>query len=139
MVKKRIIALLLPFLILMQPTTAFARYTEPHNAPKPLPYNVFTDAPHTHAGLVAWTNALPYPWPTIIHCESLSDDSWRESSTSNARGVFQFLRSSWRLVGGYGDPAAASWREQYMRARLLRALYGIGSWSCARITGILRR
>lgn len=101
------------------------------------PLTLFDTAPHTHAGLVAWSKTLAWPWPTIIGCESLPDDSWREDSDSIARGPFQFLWSSWRLVGGTGDPAAASWREQYTRAKLLRKLQGIGAWACARITGII--
>lgn len=100
------------------------------------PVTLFDGAPHTHAGLKAWLGTLPYPWPEIATCESLRDDSWRESSPSMARGVFQFLRSTWRSLGLFGDPAAASWRDQYRAAKRLRARDGINQWDCARITGV---
>jgi hypothetical protein len=103
---------------------------------QPLVTSTYDSAPHTHAGLVAWSSALPYPWPQIIRCESLRDDSWRPGSSSMARGVFQFLRSTWSSLGLYGDPAEASWRDQYHAALRLRERDGINSWDCARITGV---
>jgi Transglycosylase-like domain len=101
-----------------------------------MPLPIFDVAPHTHAGLKAWVATLPYPWPQIIGCESLRDDSWREDSNSYARGVFQFLRSTWASLGLSGDPAAASWRDQYRAAVRLKARDGIRAWDCARIMGV---
>lgn len=99
--------------------------------------SVFLDAPHTHAGLVAWLNVVGYPWKQIGTCESVRDDTWRVSSRSWARGVFQFLPSTWRSLGLSGDPAAASWRTQLWAAKLLAIRDGIRhSWVCARIVGV---
>lgn len=44
------------------------------------------------------------------------------------RGLYQFSFSTWRVVGGSGDPAAASWNEQTWRAWLLLKNYGSGHW-----------
>jgi hypothetical protein len=44
------------------------------------------------------------------------------------RGMFQFDFATWRSVGGHGDPAAASVREQYKRAALLYRRDGSGQW-----------
>jgi hypothetical protein len=98
-------------------------------------FDPFLDAPHTHAGLRAWLATLGWPWQGIGTCESLHDDSWRPASTSWARGVFQFLPSTWRSLGLTGDPAAASWRDQLHAARRLRARDGLRAWDCARILG----
>lgn len=80
--------------------------------------------------------SLPAPWPAIVHCESLRDDSWHTYSHSMARGLFQFLRSTWARMGGSGDPAAASWDEQFAMARKLARLEGLRSWDCARMLGV---
>lgn len=109
--------------------------TPPPRPPAPRPYEVLRDAPHTHAGLAAWLDSLGWPWAGIGRCESLRDDSWPTSSSSWARGVFQFLPSTWHSLGLTGDPAAASWRDQLAAARRLRARDGLGAWDCARILG----
>jgi hypothetical protein len=96
------------------------------------------EPPHTTAGLRAFAASLGYPWQGIIICESLRDGSWRESSSSWARGIVQFLPSTWRSLGLRGDPAAASWAQQIAAARRLRARDGLGAWSCARILGYAR-
>jgi hypothetical protein len=44
------------------------------------------------------------------------------------RGLYQFSFSTWRVVGGYGDPAAASRWEQTWRAWLLLSRHGSGHW-----------
>lgn len=98
-------------------------------------YDPFTDAPHTQAGAEQFAASLPWPWPRIVHCESLRDGSWRVDAKSWARGLFQFLPSTWRSLGGYGDPAAASWREQFRMAVKLQHRDGLRSWDCARMLG----
>lgn len=107
----------------------------PKPRPKPKPYDPYTDAPHTQRGAEQFAGSLPWPWPGIIHCESLRDESWRPSANSWARGLFQFLPSTWRSLGGTGDPADASWREQYRMAIKLRLRDGLASWDCAKILG----
>ncbi len=44
------------------------------------------------------------------------------------RGKYQFSPSTWRAVGGSGDPAAASEAEQDRRAALLYARAGASPW-----------
>jgi hypothetical protein len=44
------------------------------------------------------------------------------------RGMYQFSFSTWRAVGGSGDPAAAPRSEQTWRAWLLLSRHGAGHW-----------
>jgi hypothetical protein len=44
------------------------------------------------------------------------------------RGKYQFMTSTWKAVGGQGDPAAASESEQDYRAALLFERAGPGQW-----------
>jgi hypothetical protein len=44
------------------------------------------------------------------------------------RGMYQFSFSTWQVVGGSGDPAAASRHEQTWRAWLLLSKHGSGHW-----------
>lgn len=44
------------------------------------------------------------------------------------RGLYQFSFSTWRVVGGSGDPAAAPRAEQTWRAWLLLTRHGPGHW-----------
>ena len=44
------------------------------------------------------------------------------------RGKYQFSYSTWRSVGGKGDPAAAPEAEQDRRAAMLLARDGAGHW-----------
>ena len=44
------------------------------------------------------------------------------------RGLYQFSFSTWRVVGGWGDPAAAPRSEQTWRAWLLLKKHGSGHW-----------
>lgn len=44
------------------------------------------------------------------------------------RGLFQMTFHIWGAVGGHGDPAAASTKEQYLRAALVYRRYGSGQW-----------
>jgi hypothetical protein len=44
------------------------------------------------------------------------------------RGKYQMTTSIWASVGGHGDPAAASEREQDLRAALLYNRSGPGQW-----------
>lgn len=50
------------------------------------------------------------------------------SASGRYRGAYQFDRATWRSVGGTGDPATASPREQDYRARLLYASRGRYPW-----------
>ncbi|MCW2967556.1 MAG: hypothetical protein JWM71_1328 [Solirubrobacteraceae bacterium] len=44
------------------------------------------------------------------------------------RGMFQMTFQIWSTVGGKGDPAAASVRQQYTRAAMVYRRYGSGQW-----------
>ena len=66
-------------------------------------------------------------WPALARCESGGNP--RAVSSSGAyRGLYQFSFSTWRGVGGSGDPAAAPADEQTYRAKLLYNRSGAGQW-----------
>ena len=44
------------------------------------------------------------------------------------RGLFQMTFHIWGVVGGSGDPAAATVKQQYLRAALVYRRYGSGQW-----------
>jgi hypothetical protein len=63
----------------------------------------------------------------IAACESGGDPT-AISSDGSYRGKYQFSFETWAAVGGSGDPAAASEREQDYRAALLYAASGSSPW-----------
>jgi Transglycosylase-like domain len=64
---------------------------------------------------------------SIAWCESHNDP--RAIGGGGAyRGMYQFSFSTWAVVGGSGDPAAASRWEQTWRAWLLLSQHGSGHW-----------
>ncbi len=64
---------------------------------------------------------------SIAQCESHGDP--RAIGGGGAyRGMYQFSFSTWAVVGGSGDPAAASRHEQTWRAWLLLSRHGSGHW-----------
>jgi hypothetical protein len=64
---------------------------------------------------------------SIAWCESKNDP--RATGGGGAyRGMYQFSFSTWAVVGGSGDPAAASRWEQTWRAWLLLSRHGGGHW-----------
>ena len=63
----------------------------------------------------------------IAMCES-GGNPRAISSNGRYRGKYQFDYATWRSVGGTGDPARASEREQDMRARRLYAQRGAAPW-----------
>ena len=68
--------------------------------------------------------------------EHLSSIAWCESHNNPRaiggggayRGLYQFNFGTWRVVGGWGDPAAAPRSEQTWRAWLLLKNHGSGHW-----------
>ena len=64
---------------------------------------------------------------SIAACESHNNPS-AVGGGGTYRGLYQFSFSTWRVVGGYGDPAAASRWEQTWRAWLLLSRHGSGHW-----------
>lgn len=63
----------------------------------------------------------------IAQCESGGDPT-AVSPDGRYRGKYQFLRSTWKNLGGTGDPAAASEAEQDRRAAQLLKTQGPGAW-----------
>jgi soluble lytic murein transglycosylase-like protein len=63
----------------------------------------------------------------IGECES-GGDPHAVSSGGTYRGKYQFDYGTWASVGGHGDPAAASEREQDYRAALLYERSGSNPW-----------
>jgi hypothetical protein len=63
----------------------------------------------------------------IAECESGGDPTM-VSSNGVYRGKYQFAVSTWRAVGGSGDPAAAPEAEQDRRAAMLLRVQGPSAW-----------
>jgi membrane-bound lytic murein transglycosylase MltF len=66
-------------------------------------------------------------WAALAHCES-GNDPRAVSSGGSYRGLYQFSMSTWRAVGGVGDPIDASRSEQTYRAQVLYRRAGAGQW-----------
>ncbi len=64
---------------------------------------------------------------SIAQCESGGDPS-AVGGSGLYRGKYQFTYETWASVGGSGDPAAASEREQDERAARLLAQSGTSPW-----------
>lgn len=82
-------------------------------------------------------------WHRLASCECCGDltgsriDLRAYNGAGPYYGTFQFLMSTWRSVGGKGDPRDATWAEQLHRAQLLQARSGWGQWpSCTRRLGL---
>jgi hypothetical protein len=80
---------------------------------------------------------LPERYRKIAFCES-SLNPQAVNRTGKYRGLFQFDNRSWEWVGGSGDPARASVREQYKRAQMLVAKQGFDKAfpQCSKIMGV---
>lgn len=66
-------------------------------------------------------------WPALARCES-GGNPRAVSSGGTYRGLYQFSMSTWRGVGGSGDPIDASSSEQTYRAKLLYKRSGRAPW-----------
>ncbi len=64
---------------------------------------------------------------SIAECESHGNPR-AVNPTGAYRGKYQFSFSTWKVVGGSGDPAAAPEAEQDYRAALLLTRHGAGHW-----------
>gem|GEM_PF-1884190 len=97
-----------------------------------------TSTSETSAAVPAGNEAIALAWlaerggvndhlKRIAKCES-GGNPRAISSTGKYRGKYQFSMSTWRSVGGTGDPAQASEAEQDMRAQMLYDRSGPGQW-----------
>jgi resuscitation-promoting factor RpfB len=77
-------------------------------------------------GSVAGADGLN--WPALAKCESGGNP--RAVNPSGYYGLYQFSLSTWRSVGGSGNPIDASPAEQLYRAKVLYTKAGAGQWSC---------
>lgn len=66
-------------------------------------------------------------WPALARCES-GGNPRAVSSTGKYRGLYQFSLTTWRSVGGQGDPIDNSAGEQTYRAKILYNKAGAGQW-----------
>jgi hypothetical protein len=85
---------------------------------------------------------IPLGIRTAFRRVSLCESHWNPRAIGGPGGIFrgkyQFTFSSWRAVGGYGDPKDAPAEEQEWRANRLRKLQGWGAWPrCARVAGLI--
>lgn len=65
-------------------------------------------------------------WERLRRCES--SGNYQTDTGNGFGGAYQFTRSSWRAVGGSGNPAHASRSEQDRRAKALLRLQGPKAW-----------
>ncbi len=66
-------------------------------------------------------------WPALARCES-GGNPRAVSRNGTYRGLYQFSFSTWRGVGGSGDPIDASPSEQTYRAKILYSRSGRSPW-----------
>ncbi|HEV7727845.1 MAG TPA: ubiquitin-like domain-containing protein [Modestobacter sp.] len=67
-------------------------------------------------------------WAALATCESGGNP--RAVNPAGYYGLYQFSLSTWRGVGGAGNPIDASPAEQLSRAQALYARSGAGQWGC---------
>jgi len=67
-------------------------------------------------------------WAALAKCESGGNP--RAVNPAGYYGLYQFSLSTWRSVGGSGNPVDASPDEQTARAQTLYARSGAGQWGC---------
>ncbi len=69
-------------------------------------------------------------WAALARCESGGNP--RAVNPAGYYGLYQFSLSTWRSVGGSGNPIDASPAEQLLRAKILYKKAGAGQWGCGR-------
>jgi uncharacterized protein YabE (DUF348 family) len=67
-------------------------------------------------------------WTALARCESGGNP--RAVNPAGYYGLYQFSLSTWKGVGGSGNPIDASPAEQLSRAQTLYARSGAGQWGC---------
>jgi uncharacterized protein YabE (DUF348 family) len=69
-------------------------------------------------------------WAALAKCESGGNP--RAVNPAGYYGLYQFSLSTWKSVGGSGNPIDASAAEQTARAQALYARSGASQWGCGR-------
>jgi resuscitation-promoting factor RpfB len=96
--------------------------------------SVGTKAKPAPAAAAASADAAPTAdglnWAALAKCESGGNP--RAVNPAGYYGLYQFSLSTWRSVGGSGNPIDASPAEQLSRAQALYARGGAGQWGCGR-------
>lgn len=64
-------------------------------------------------------HSLPWDGPRYRALRACESRSGADSANQRYHGFFQFLLSTWRNAGGWGDPHAWTLQEQTARARWL--------------------
>lgn len=79
-------------------------------------------------------------WDRLAQCESSGNFANRDTGHNGHFGGFQFSITTWRSVGGSGNPADASPAEQLKRAKILLSQPGriVYKWECAPTAGLTR-
>jgi len=72
------------------------------------------------------TKADSLNWAALAKCESGGNP--RATNPAGYYGLYQFSLSTWRAVGGSGNPRDASSAEQTKRAKMLYNKAGAGQW-----------
>lgn len=67
-------------------------------------------------------------WTALAACESGGNP--KAVNPAGYYGLYQFSLSTWRSVGGTGNPVNATAQEQTYRAKLLYRKSGSGQWGC---------
>jgi resuscitation-promoting factor RpfB len=67
-------------------------------------------------------------WTALAKCESGGNP--RAVNPAGYYGLYQFSLSTWKAVGGTGNPIDASPQEQTARAQMLYARSGASQWGC---------
>ncbi|HZG94618.1 MAG TPA: resuscitation-promoting factor [Mycobacteriales bacterium] len=96
-------------------------------APVPKPARVATAPPPAPRPVVRTATADGLNWAALAQCES-GGDPRVVSAGGSYRGLYQFSMTTWRGVGGSGDPIDASRSEQTYRAQVLYRRAGADEW-----------
>jgi hypothetical protein len=107
------------------------------SAPRPTVWTAVPPVPRSTPSAASRTRALPLrkgkterqrtlKWRAQAECESRGNN--RTQTGNGYYGAYQFDLSTWRSVGGHGNPAHATPTEQTHRAQLLYADRGRAPW-----------
>jgi uncharacterized protein YabE (DUF348 family) len=94
------------------------------------PSDPSSDSSGSSSGSSTGTKADSLNWAALAKCESGGNP--KAVNPAGYYGLYQFSLSTWRRVGGSGNPINASAAEQLQRAKILFNRSGAGQWGCGR-------